>query len=471
MKSASAEAGYETLSIAYPTGDRSTSALLIEKIYPRVVILNNIYKYVIHVTNLTDLSLKNVTLSEVIPDGFQLAEANPNYSKKSGQEVIWALGTLSPNETRTIELTGKAGSKNDLPCCTSADYDIPSFCSTTSVVQPAISIDLDAPSSVTVCEEIPLTITVKNVGDSYLGNVEVTSNLPSGVSSLGKDKINIRAGSLNADESKRYVVRVKPQQTGSFRFQATAQANGVSDESSTQTTNVGQPELTISARSSRDEIYIGRPIDFTINVKNVSSEEAVSTVVKALVSGNLNLKSVSDNGQASGRGIVWDVGTLGKNASKNLSFTAVGIDSGKAEVQAEARAICAEAAVAKSSASIEGIPALLLEVIDIDDPIELGNQETYIITVTNQGTATAKNIDVVAILDGMEYVSDTGDTKASVSGNKVDFATLPRLGAHRVAQWKLTTKGTKTGDLRFKIIMNSDDLTTTVEETESTFVY
>ena len=50
---------------------------------------------------------------------------------------------------------------------------------------------------------------------------------------------------------------------------------------------------------------------------------------------------------------------------------------------AAAKGVCAEAA-ASCETKVEGIPAILLEVIDLEDPIEVGAQTTYEIKVTNQ---------------------------------------------------------------------------------------
>ncbi|HQO64988.1 MAG TPA: CARDB domain-containing protein, partial [Syntrophorhabdus sp.] len=465
------QGGYETISIAYPTGNASTSVLRLTKTYPRVVKLNDPFECTLKVENLTNLSLKDVSVSEVVPTGFLLDKADPNYSNKVGQDVTWDLGTMSPSEIRTIVVSGKASSKDALPCCTSAKYDVPSLCSSTSVVQPAISVDLDAASSVTVCEQIPLTITVKNTGDSSLRDVDIDVDLPDGVTSSGKSMVTMRLASLGAGESKEYKTNVQPQKTGVFSFKASAEAEGVSDESDSKTTVVDQPKLTVTASSSRNEIYVGRAVDFTVKVNNSSTKVAESTVVKADVSGNARVASASDNGSTFGSGVTWRLGALQGNASKDLSFSVTGTGAGTVEAKVEANAICADPVMAKANADIKGIPALLLEVIDVADPVEVGAEETYIITVTNQGSAAANNIKIVATLDGMSYVSDSGMTQGSAAGETITFSPVSSLRAGQVAEWKLKAKGTKAGDLRFKVVMTSDELTTPVQETESTYVY
>ena len=68
--------------------------------------------------------------------------------------------------------------------------------------------------------------------------------------------------------------------------------------------------------------------------------------------------------------------------------------------QATAQAKCASAVTAVAQTEFSGLSALLLECVDVTDPIEVGQQETYIITVTNQGSANDKNIKIVSIQAG-----------------------------------------------------------------------
>ena len=121
---------------------------------------------------------------------------------------------------------------------------------------------------------------------------------------------------------------------------------------------------------------------------------------------------------------------------------------------------------------IRGIPAILLEMVDDPDPIELGKTTTYTITVTNQGTAIDSNIKVVCTMeDTMGYESNSGATKGSVDGMTVTFEPLVSLAPKEKAQWKVVVKALKEGDVRFKVAINSDATTRPVEKSESTHFY
>ena len=124
------------------------------------------------------------------------------------------------------------------------------------------------------------------------------------------------------------------------------------------------------------------------------------------------------------------------------------------------------------STEIEGIPAILLEVIDVTDPVEVGQNTTYVITVTNQGSAPDRNVRVVATLpDQQSFVSATGATNVAANGKTITFAPVENLGVGQQAAWRIVVKADAAGDVRFRIEMTSDNLTSPVIETEATNLY
>jgi uncharacterized repeat protein (TIGR01451 family) len=119
-----------------------------------------------------------------------------------------------------------------------------------------------------------------------------------------------------------------------------------------------------------------------------------------------------------------------------------------------------------------GIPAILLEVIDNPDPVAVGGQTTYTIAVTNQGSAVATNVKLIGTLeDQMEFVSTKGDTGGRMDGKAISFEPLASLAPKARATWTVVVKAVGEGDVRFKTVLTSDQLSRPVEELESTTFY
>ncbi len=137
-----------------------------------------------------------------------------------------------------------------------------------------------------------------------------------------------------------------------------------------------------------------------------------------------------------------------------------------------ARASCADPVSVTTETVVEGIAAILLEVIDVEDPIELGGYETYFITTTCQGTSDSTNVHIACELEeNVEYASAEGPTQATVQGRTINFAPLARLSPSARATWKVVVRAAEAGDVRFKVTLNTDQLHRPVEETESTEMY
>jgi uncharacterized repeat protein (TIGR01451 family) len=140
---------------------------------------------------------------------------------------------------------------------------------------------------------------------------------------------------------------------------------------------------------------------------------------------------------------------------------------------ATASAYCAEPVTARACTEFKGIPAILLEVVDSPDPIQVGETTTYTITATNQGFALDTNVRIICTIPGsQEYVSSAGATTGTLRGNTLTFAPLPRLEAKQRATWTVTVRATGEESVRFGVSMASDQLQgEPVRETEATNQY
>ncbi|MGK0310300.1 MAG: putative repeat protein (TIGR01451 family) [Lentimonas sp.] len=119
-----------------------------------------------------------------------------------------------------------------------------------------------------------------------------------------------------------------------------------------------------------------------------------------------------------------------------------------------------------------GYPALLIEVIDTQDPLIVGEETTYIIQIANQGSAADTNVNLdVQIPEGLSIISIAGDTEGVITGNDISFVPYPVLNAKEIIQFRVIVKAVDTGDLRFKAQMSSDLLQVPVPEEESTQAY
>ncbi|MEM7228305.1 MAG: hypothetical protein AAF432_05740 [Planctomycetota bacterium] len=468
---ASRGGGMAWSSMAFPTGNASTSALGVEKGYPREVRLNQPFEYQIVVTNLTSTTLENVMVTDEPNGNMQLMESNPRGRIAASGLPTWEVGNMAPGETQTIRVSARATQEGTVGTCATVSYNS-SLCSTVPVVAPKLALTKAAPAQVMACDPIVYNFEVTNTGTGTIDDVVITDELPAGlVGPNGQRTLTFNVGSLAAGQSAQRSATVTAERTGRFQNDASAAGGGLEVDSNSVSTVVVKPELTIS-KTCTERQFIGRPITYEITVTNTGDGDARNTVVTDTIPAGLQMMNASDGGRAQGGNIVWNVGTLAPNQSKTVTAQLMSPAAGTFRNTASANADCADVVTDGCQTLVTGIPAILLEVIDVEDPIQVGSQVTYVITVTNQGSAPDTNVQIVANLEANQsHVSSGGATNSNVTGRTITFAPIPSLAPKERAEFRIVVRADAAGDTRFKVTMTSDELNRPVEETEATNLY
>ncbi len=448
--------------------------IAIAKTAPAREIVNHQFQYAITVTNPSEVNAENVVVTDPLPAGISYVSSTPS-ANVSGQTLTWSLGTLAPHGSQDITVTVQSPQTGTFENCAevTAKYGLSDrACATTVITAPAIAIEKNCPAEVLLCDDIQYVITVRNTGDAPATNVRVADSLPAGMAlTSGGTSINENIGTLDPGASKQLTYTVRASQTGTYNNTVSVAADGGLEASAECTTVVRQPVLEVT-KTGPEMRYIGRNAQYEITVRNTGDAPARDTVLTDALPAGTTFVSASNGGQMQGGSVVWNLGTIAPGDSRSVTLTLKASSAGVVHNTAVAKAYCAEDS-ADVSTEIQGIAAILLEVIDIEDPIEVGANITYIITVTNQGSAVGTNIRVTCELPPeLEYVSsDGGVVQATIDGSKITFAPLPSLQPGAKATFKVIAKGTSAGDVRFKVNMISDQMTSPVDETESTHVY
>lgn len=467
-----AAAGKTVVTQAFPTGDLASSALVVHTVMPAEVRAGADFTYEYHVCNLTNGTLQNVVVSNENFNNFSVVSSTPAASRGADGSPQWVLGNLGAKQTQVISVTGRAQNVGVSSNCVTVSYNN-FLCAETKVVQPALALTKTVTPEVLVCDTITYKLVVTNTGTGSCDNVVVKDTLPEGITTTdGKRAVESNVGTLAAGQSKEITFTAKASKTGRFENTATASSACGADAKASAAVVVRQPKLAIKAECS-GRAFVGRDVTFRFTVSNTGDAACKNTVVTAPIPAGATFVRADNGGAVSGGNVVWNLGEVASGGgSKTLSMTVTPGGIGTVKGAATATCACSDPATDACETKIEGIPAILLEVVDTDDPIEVGQQVTYVITVTNQGSATGTGIKIVCELPGEEeFVSAGGATSGTVSGRTITFAPLPSLPPKAKAEFRIVVKATGAGDVRFKTSMTSDQFSRPVEETESTNLY
>jgi hypothetical protein len=121
---------------------------------------------------------------------------------------------------------------------------------------------------------------------------------------------------------------------------------------------------------------------------------------------------------------------------------------------------------------VEGLAAVLFQLSHTKDPLEIGGETTYEISVINQGSKASSNLQIAVFFpDELRPLSAEGPAKYTIQDNKLLFESLPQLAPKSVAAFRVRAKGIRPGDLRVRCQLQTDEMQQPVVKEESTRVY
>jgi uncharacterized repeat protein (TIGR01451 family) len=155
-----------------------------------------------------------------------------------------------------------------------------------------------------------------------------------------------------------------------------------------------------------------------------------------------------------------------------VELTVRALESGRICNRATASAGTGITVDAEACTNFIGASGLLLEVVDTDDPVEVGAETSYVILVRNQGGAPATNVRIEAVVpEQLAITRVTGPSDSRREGQRLFFMPLT-LPPRADARYVVHVRALRAGDLRFKVELNADQLPSgPVHEEESTTVY
>lgn len=232
-----------------------------------------------------------------------------------------------------------------------------------------------------------------------------------------------------------------------------------------------KPGLEVAC-SSPKELLPGRPMRVCLTVRNPGDGAESDVVVRLPVPAGATVTGLTADGAAQDGVIQWRVPALEAGASRELCATFGGERLGTFDWKATAKGAKTAEVSTECSTFIRGVPAILLEIVDLEDPIEVGGSVTYVIKVLNQGTLADTNVRVKCTLAAsQEFVSGSGSTAVTAEGKTLTFAPVATLDPKGAVEWRLVVKAATEDDARFAVELSSDQFATPIHENESTRQY
>ena len=460
----SSAAASSSSSGAKSTCSESTSGLIrLSKTMPPEVGLGS--EFTTELTTAAQGCAANVIVRDTIPAGVTYVKSEPAGTVE-GNQLVWNIGNMDAGQSIKSKVVLKADREGVIVNCATVSADA-RVCGTTFVGKPVIAIDKTGPETAILGQDVTYNIVVKSTGTVAAKGVVVTDVVPTGMShASAKSELSFDLGDLAPGQSKSLAVTFKANQRGKVCNTATVNSSNAGKVSDDACTTILVPGLKVEKAGTKEQI-LGRNADYEIVVSNTGDTTLQNVIVSETAPAETSIVT-APGATLAGNKATWTIAILapGAKATQSVKLTSKTAGTHCNTVTASSGGISDSA---KACTLWKGIAAVLLEVVDDPDPIQVGENTTYTIRVFNQGFADIHNVKITAMFG--DQIMPVSSLQGSVSGKSVSFPVVAKIAAKQTVTYAIIVKGVSVGDSRNKIVLTSDELKSPVTEEESTTVY
>ncbi|QDU59295.1 Large cysteine-rich periplasmic protein OmcB precursor [Planctomycetes bacterium Pan216] len=453
-------------------GRETEQVVTLSWVGPSEIKVGKPFGYELVVRNVGLETVENVTVKDTFPASVKVVSVEPQAAGGEGF-YTWRFGKLEPQEVRRIQMQLVAMEKGEFNCQALVTATSPSMAHI-RVSEPKLQVAQSAAKKVMVGDSLPVTVAVSNPGDGNADNVIIHAQLSDGLKHESGSEFHFEIGTLGAGETRAIQVICSAIKGGNQVIRTTVVAeDGVLESTAESVVVVTEATLAVKV-DGPSRRYLNRSAQYVVNISNEGTAPANNVKVTSNLPSGFRYTSSTSGGRydvAAGT-LDWFIGSIQPGETKQVAYKCIAIKPGTQNHNAVVSAHRGLAAKDKIDTTVEGIAALFLEVIDVDDPVEVGAQTAYEIRVTNQGSLEASNVVIQALVPPqMEVVGAQGPVRHAQQGQEVVFEPVKKLAPRANAIYRIIVRGTGVGDARFQTRLLSDSLKEPVIEEENTKVY
>ena len=232
-----------------------------------------------------------------------------------------------------------------------------------------------------------------------------------------------------------------------------------------------EPNLTLACEAP-ERMPTTRPVKVYFTVSNTGNAvEPQATITLPLPAGTTATEA-DQGGIIGANGVTWAIRDLAPGASQKVRVTLVTPAAGTVPFHCTATGTAGESAQSDCETVMFEVHAILVEVVDLTDPVPVGDDVNYVIKITNQSDTVDTNLRLVCTVpDSQEFITGTGITAIRADGKTITMDAVPTLAPKAVATWQVATKALSVDDSRFKVEVTGDQFEEPIHRQESTHLY
>ena len=449
-----------------------TPSLTLEKFAPAEIQVGKPATFEIRVRNVGQAPAQQVVVTDHVPRGTKLIDAQPQPEQNADGSLAWQLDTMQPGDEVSIQMNlmpqqeGEIGSVAQVGFAAHATAR--AICT-----RPLLKIEHTVPQQVMIGETLTMAITVTNPGSGAASGVVIEEDVPEGLSHVAGRELEYEVGTLRPGESKRLELTLKAEKAGVITNTIHAHGEaGLVAEHNAQV-EVIAPQLQVDVNGPKKR-FLERQATHTLSVANPGTAAARDVELVAYLPKGLKFVDTDSQGQYDPQqhAVYWSLEELPASKAGAVKLTTLPIEPGEQRLRIEGHAERGLSVANEQIVQVEAAAELIYTITDLSDPIEVGAETVYQIRVSNVGTKVATNIRINAILPAeMRALGGEGPTKAVSDAQRVNFEPIARLNPQDEAVFQVQAQALRPGDHLLKVQVSSEEWPTPVTREESTRVY
>ncbi|HEX3656888.1 MAG TPA: hypothetical protein VHV55_13815 [Pirellulales bacterium] len=447
-------------------------SLTLEKIFPPEVQVNKPATLEIRVRNVGAVPAHQVEIHDEIPQGAQLLSTTPRATRGTRGELVWAVGTLPAGQDVTVQCELLPTAEGELGSVARVQFAAEAS-GRTICTRPDLAITVESPREVMIGEDMAIKIRISNPGTGVATGVLLAEHVPPNVEHPAGAELEYDIGQLQPKETRELVLSLHAAKPGVAVNLLTAHGDGQLQAEQRTPVAVIAPALDVKLEGPRRR-FLDRQAVYTVWVSNPGTASAQGVELAATLPPGFKFVDANNSGRfdPATRRVQWLLEELPPNQKGSVTLTALPIEAGEQVITIESTAQRGLNVEKQEQVLVEGVAAIMFEVADLADPVELGGETTYEVKVINQGSKAASNVRLTALMPPeIKTLSCEGPTRFAVDGQQVRFQELPRLAPKASTVYRMRVQCQAAGDMRVRVQLTTDDIRAPITKEESTRVY
>ena len=446
--------------------------LSVQKIVPPEVQVGRPAVFRVVVRNTGQIAADDVEVVDKVPRGTRLLGTAPKAATGPRGELVWSLGTIKPGAEAAVEMQLMPTDEGEVGSVASVRFQAEAT-ARSLVTRPKLVVTTAGSPSVLMGDETTMTFTVSNPGSGIATGVVLEEHIPAALKHPGGSELEYTVGDLRPGESRQLQLKLKAVLAGAINNVVTARGDANLHAEHRFNVQINSPQLDIAMNGPKRR-YLEREATYQLSVSNPGTAPAQQVELVAYLPAGLKFVNANNAGRydANTRAVYWRLEELPVNEHGTVELVTMPVEPGQFSIKVHGAAQRGLQADKEQPVLVEGLAAVLFQLSHTKDPLEIGGETTYEISVVNQGSKAATNLQLAVFLPPeLKPLAAEGPTHYTIENNKVVFENMPQLGQKSAAAFRVRAQGVRAGDLRVRCQLKTDEMQSPIVKEESTRVY